>query len=848
VLAVTKAAEHLIAIPGSEWSFWRWVCVRSAGFPANGILKLVACPALIASADEVIKATKAMELAKERAIEEIRLGLDQLRASGQWDDKKKRKPLLVALTKIKANKVPQSLPEVVSYKSIEAWGAAIAYADTVRAAFHQKFSESTADTSEAIRKIARSASFCEALTWQNRAVVETAIHLLLREPQNGSDRNSQQRQHEELVANYWQRYCTKNDTIGFFGPVGWAKVTPESMHLLTRPGKQLLAARTTDWESWAIETVGEVLLQKYHLQRWIAPLLVPFVRSEGTLLEHPVFGRFRINARQAALLRACNGRNTAKQIAARLEQLPELHFKSEGEVYAELQELAERRWVFWKFNLPTGPHSERVLREALHRIEDLKLRKQSLDLLDELEAARTRVETSAGEPDKLNLALEFLEKLFTRITGSPATRSHGQAYAGRTLIYEDCRRDVEVVLGSDLLKPLVGPLSLLLAAGRWFTARVAETYRNKFLEIYSDLVKSTGTSTVDLSLCWVRLIPYFESASTLLAPMVEEFRTKWARVLELCPHPARINYSCDELRSRILKEFPPGPPGWASARYHSPDIMIAAASEEAIRQGDYFFVMGELHVGLNTLDSSLFGTQHPFPSDLINAVEHDLGALNIVPVGPRRQDAPSRMVPWLISKSNPRLEYLPDLFVTERSKALPISSIVVERHNNELIARTRDGNLRLRPLDLMGGLLGRLSSECFRIIAPGPHIPRVSIERLVIQRESWRFAPSELEFARCLDAAQRFLQAKKWVQELRIPRFVFTRVPVEKKPTFLDFESPILVDVFAKMIRRTLDAASPGSIDISEMLPTLDQIWLTDAHNERYTSEFRFVAVDPEVT
>jgi hypothetical protein len=25
-----------------------------------------------------------------------------------------------------------------------------------------------------------------------------------------------------VIANYLQRYCLKNDTIGFYGPVGWA--------------------------------------------------------------------------------------------------------------------------------------------------------------------------------------------------------------------------------------------------------------------------------------------------------------------------------------------------------------------------------------------------------------------------------------------------------------------------------------------------------------------------------------------------------------------------------------------------------------------------------------------------
>jgi hypothetical protein len=48
------------------------------------------------------------------------------------------------------------------------------------------------------------------------------------------------------------------------------------------------------------------------------------------------------------------------------------------------------------------------------------------------------------------------------------------------------------------------------------------------------------------------------------------------------------------------------------------------------------------------------------------------------------------------------------------------------------------------------------------------------------------------------------------------------------------------------MVRRTQDAGTAGAqIDVSEMLPTPEQIWLTDAENNRYTNELRIVVVDP---
>ena len=223
----------------------------------------------------------------------------------------------------------------------------------------------------------------------------------------------------------------------------------------------------------------------------------------------------------------------------------------------------------------------------------------------------------------------------------------------------------------------------------------------------------------------------------------------------------------------------------------------------------------------------------------------DLGEENMVPVWERDEESCSRLVP-LTPKTNFRLEFLPNSFVTNRSRALPISSMVLENHNGTLMAKTRDGKFCLRTLDLVGGLLSKQTLDCFRVIAPQRHAPRISLDSLIIKRESWRFSPEEMQFARCADGAERFLQARHWARAHGIPRFVFYRVPVERKPAYLDFDSPIFVDIFSKMVRRTVDAALPGAmVDLSEMLPRFGQAWLADVSGLKYTSELRFVAVDP---
>jgi len=127
---------------------------------------------------------------------------------------------------------------------------------------------------------------------------------------------------KEVVATYWQRYCTKNDTIGFFGPVGWARFVSDVEYLVSTPGEQLYTARKTYWESWAIEALGAAILRKGNVQKWIAPILLPFIRVAGRVLHHPLAGAVPLTPRQALLLQACDGNNTARQIAERLLRSP----------------------------------------------------------------------------------------------------------------------------------------------------------------------------------------------------------------------------------------------------------------------------------------------------------------------------------------------------------------------------------------------------------------------------------------------------------------------------------------------------------------------------------------------
>jgi hypothetical protein len=103
--------------------------------------------------------------------------------------------------------------------------------------------------------VARDPLFQTAVTWQNRAAMANAVGKIA----GGSPApGSRQRRREEVVASYWQRYCAKNETIGFFGPLSWARLADDGPAIQARCG-QLVSKRTVHFEAWAIQALAETL-------------------------------------------------------------------------------------------------------------------------------------------------------------------------------------------------------------------------------------------------------------------------------------------------------------------------------------------------------------------------------------------------------------------------------------------------------------------------------------------------------------------------------------------------------------------------------------------------------------
>jgi 2,3-diaminopropionate biosynthesis protein SbnB len=838
----TELPDHLLQLPDSDWALWRCAAVRGAGFPSADVLKLRSAESTLA-ADQLIAAENDARRLQQVAVESLRTRLNDLFSDQAEPDKALKSSLMKVIKKLKQSDLPVPPVSACADDSLGAYEAARRHVDLARANYEQTFKQEILSLSHAIQQIATDDRFREAVTWQNRHCFGRAIDALLHTPD--SVRQKARRGREELVAKYLQRYAVKNDTIGFFGPVGWARLDETEASMRVKVGPEFVAQRTVYFEQWCIQTLVDKLNEQQSLRPWMTACRLPSVYLEGTNLYHPLTGTRRIPVEQATLLRLCDGTRTAKELAQHLMNSEPATFRSEALVYGMLQSLRNKSLIFWGFDVPYALYPERSLRRQLSKIDDPSLRQTALAPLDELESARERISQAAGDSQKLDEAIVGLETTFSRVTNEAATRRGGETYAARTLVYEDCRRDIEVVMGQEVLQSLAPPLSLLLSSCRWLTCEMARTYRQIFKQIYEELLPKAHGKQVDALAFWLHVHALIlNDTKGEVADLVTEFHSKWANILALPLNESRVHYRSEQLRPKVLGAFPAPGPGWAFARHHSPDVMIAAESVEAIQRGDFQFILGELHMSANTLGTSLFVSQHPSPDDLRQWYDADLPETWAVPMQLREWHT-TRTFCEVVSPRHYRIELEPESFATDRSKALALAELVVEERGDELVMCTRDRRLSFELIDVFGGLLSGLAVDLFKLLPTKPHTPRITIDRLTIARETWNFAPATLSWALLKEESERFLAVRRWAKEFQLPSRVFVRVPVEHKPFYVDFESPVYVNILARMVRRTIETHDEkATVKVVEMVPQVEQCWLPDSAGNHYTSEFRIIALD----
>jgi hypothetical protein len=578
-----------------------------------------------------------------------------------------------------------------------------------------------ADESAHLSDVARNELFREAVAWQSRESLKRAVD---KHAAKVHESPSRIRRREEVVASYWQRYCAKNDTIGFFGPLAWGSFC-ERGEPLTIEGGLGVDKRVVHLETWAIEAVAA---------------------------------------------------------AAGVPRLLEM-----------------------------GPFPERDLRTAVEGLP-AQSRDPAMRLLDQLEAARDAVALAPG--GRLVDALEALDGVFESITGRPAARREDESGGGRTIAYIDCTRDLHVTLGAPVLEELRGALPVVLEASRWWCGRVFAAAQDTLGGIAHGRSGPLGPLLGEMmGAAW----GLFE----VMGQEQLELQRRWAAAVGDGDHSA--------LRGRAARAFADRLPAWRSSVYQSADLQIAAADAGAIGRGEFQVVLGDFHGGINPLGQGLFAHRYPHAGEIAARMAAETGRVAAL-LPPRRGVVPMTARGFPVYAQGDIVVAPEDDGTPHGTRTVRVEDVVV--HGG--CAEDRAGSFRIPLAELLFVPVFIAAVRTFDPIGAGTD-ERVTIGRTVVRRARWR-AP-----ARAVPSAPAELAA--WAEGSGMPRRVFARSPLERKPILIDFQSPALQRVLTRLVAPVSDRSPDSQIEFTEMLPGPEECWL-QSQDGHHTSEFRIVAVD----
>ncbi|MGW8643222.1 lantibiotic dehydratase, partial [Micromonospora chalcea] len=708
--------------------------------------------------------------------------------------------------------------------------------------FDKEFEEALRSGAQRFSALAADPLLREAVTWQNRGAL-VAFDGLVR---GGADaaRNVRRRDRERALLKYWQRYCGKNETVGFFGPSCWVTVDPAQPEVArVNPGDRLTRRRWVWFESWALTAYADRIGADLAVRRWWPPMLRPHLAVRDRAVLRPGRPPLTLTPVEAELLRAADGRRPAADLVAD----PAIGLRRPEDGYALLDRLVERELITWDAALPVSPDAERVLADRIEAIGDEPARAAARAGFDRLRAARDEVAAAAGDAERLRAALDALDATFTELTGVPAVRRAGQMYAGRTVCYEDSARDLDVVFGAPLLAELAAPLDVLLRAARWLANALARAYLDVLRGLYEELRAESGGPVPLADLWFLAQGMFWGDGERPVDAVAAEFAARWSGLFGLDTLPAGstdVRLRAADLADRIDAVFPGAGPEWSNAAIHSPDLQICATDADALRRGDYTVVLGELHAAWSSFDCAVFTPSHPDVERLRDALAADLGQRRVrllFPADwPRRT---SRTAESLTGPTDRHLAFL-DAPGADPARVLPTVDLVVDDVDGELVATASDGQ-RWPLTEIFAEPFSAHAVDGFKLVAAAPYTPRITVDRLVLARQTWRTTVGDSGLAVPNGERERFLAVRDWRRRLGLPEQVYVKFGTETKPCFVDLSAPAFATTLCAMARAArVDGGDDVSFTVSEMLPAPEQAWVPDGQGRRYFSELRLHITD----
>ncbi|MFC4564328.1 hypothetical protein ACFO4E_20895 [Nocardiopsis mangrovi] len=625
----------------------------------------------------------------------------------------------------------------------------------------------------------------------------------LREFAAGADRPGTRR----VLFRYLQRFCLKTDTAGRHGPINYAELGTDderAFHCEAR-GDGRSAQRHVRLSHWAAQAVAD---------SWSArPGLAPLLRLYGAAGNGPVPPD---RARPPAVAWA-TGRHTIGAIAGATG-------RSVRDVRAEA--MAAQAEGALKIGIRVPATAGDPLGALRDLVPDAPLagRDGLVRELDDLDLWCARFATAPL--DRRERLLAEAERWFADRYGRPARQGQGEFYADRFLYTEEAVGNIERTrLGGGLVADLAEVLTpaLELLASEAVEVRLAQQQR-----LRESFAPGAGAVAAE------EVLALHDPGAEEVAAAREE---RWHRVLG-DPDRPRVEVTAERLRDAglIRDDLDDWP------LFCAPDIMLVASSRAGIERGEFTVLLAEAH--------------HICPPTQLPFVTFDPGARESAEdVREHIADLVGGAAPVLqgVRRENKTRDYTPagqgvlwfdwEAWEPGSTASHRIGDCTVELPEDARPFLRLDSGRRLALFPEYSEVRparGLLSAVSLPGIDKRParfagHTPRITIGRLVYQRERWDVPPPARPGSGARGGIAEYLAAWRWKQRWGMPDEVFVRTASGEKPFLLDFAAPVSVTAFLREVE------SGAEIAVEELLPADEDMWLRTAEGP-ITTELRLTA------
>ncbi|RMR09840.1 lantibiotic dehydratase [Pseudomonas syringae group genomosp. 3] len=656
--------------------------------------------------------------------------------------------------------------------------------------------------------------------------------------------DSRKKQKLRLAWSYAQRFCSKNDTSSFFGPLAWGRFDRTQVeHVrIMQHGPGWIRERHTFFESWVVQRLVEQLNRQCVDVQFMPLQLNPGCFLNQDTLHLPVNKRRQVSALTARVLGYIQCQSAVAPTLFGLQA--ELQDVSAGQLrdlidHLVAQQIVRRGWQI-------SPRERKPV-QVLHTfLADARLsddfRTQWHERLSGLEAIRQDYAT--GDLAVRIASLDKLNRLLGE-AGVDISRESGAMYVGRYPVYEDCSRNIDISLGGALLDQVNADLAPLMRIHQWLIKACARQLHGFYAQVWQRLQAEDEHNPVNFLAFLGAVQPVIAHAE---AGIIEELDVvladAWQQVLSDKHDPEQVQLTHEdierlivELNTRLdVRTF-----SVFGSHFHSPDFLISSTSTDALNQGDYSIILGEVHPGVHTLSQPVAEPFGPFNKEIEREVRQIFDGPRLV-----LADSPDSYqrshIDW------PLLECYQQLILPSGGGCVPADQCYAAGR-----ARLVMSEGRLRVEDIAGQFsedlvcvyptpMHRLGFALAGSVVAKNDRRRIGLGKTLYKRASWWFSPEQLpcsEFS--VDKLDDVLAWRAWAVEHGLPRYVFAKIDIEPKPIFIDFDNPLSIDGVSNSMKKA------GHVKFSEMCPAPDQLWLEEARGH-FCCEIRTTFRDDGVT